>query len=361
MGGQNGNWASVFSAAGGVNNFATSLKDIVGKYNLDGVDLDIESFEQTSTATADLIVQVKQKLLQLGQKILVVSPQCGTIYQGVGVPDPSTNGGNYWNHFVYIVKTVDAYIDYYQVQAYNDWYEFPGGSLQYLQNVYLNWRNLQGLSQWGSTPIANFGGVKASKLVLGVMSSPSAGIASFYTSPSTLLSFRSWLTANGYTVGGYMTWDSHWDSLNGNVVTNAIAPSSNSGSSSGSTGTTIPISDTSVGSTTNPTTGSSGTTTGGTGGITTGGTGGITTGGTTGTTTGGTTGTTTGGTTGTTTGGTTGTTASSGKVTSIYSCSIGSGSASSNDDVSSVVSSVLLAFAEGKQDGTVAVDQSTFP
>jgi hypothetical protein len=167
VGGQNGNWASVFSAAGGVNNFATSLKDIVGKYNLDGVDLDIESFEQTSTATADLIVQVKQKLLQLGQKILVVSPQCGTIYQGVGVPDPSTNGGNYWNHFVYIVKTVDALHRLLPVQAYNDWYEFPGGSLQYLQNVYLNWRNLQGLSQWGSTPIANFGGVKASKLVLG--------------------------------------------------------------------------------------------------------------------------------------------------------------------------------------------------
>lgn len=104
VGGQNGNWGNVFQTAGGITNFATTIRNIVGEYHLDGVDLDIESFEQTSTETAELIIEVKKKIQQLGNKLLVVSPQCGTIYQGVAVPDPTTNGGNYWNHFVYVVN-----------------------------------------------------------------------------------------------------------------------------------------------------------------------------------------------------------------------------------------------------------------
>lgn len=41
VGGQNGNWAFVFASDNSVNNFINSLADIVQKFKLDGVDLDI--------------------------------------------------------------------------------------------------------------------------------------------------------------------------------------------------------------------------------------------------------------------------------------------------------------------------------
>ena len=65
----------------------------------------------------------------------------------------------------------DAYIDYYQIQAYNNWYDgLPGGSSDYLKDVYLNWRNLQGLSPY-SGPIANFNGVAGNKIIMGIIAS----------------------------------------------------------------------------------------------------------------------------------------------------------------------------------------------
>lgn len=41
VGGQNGNWAFVFVNENSITNFINSLVDIVQKYKLDGVDLDI--------------------------------------------------------------------------------------------------------------------------------------------------------------------------------------------------------------------------------------------------------------------------------------------------------------------------------
>ena len=138
----------------------------------------------------------------------------------MAVPDASLPD-QYYNYLVNIVKTADAYIDYYQVQAYNDWYEFPGGSLQYLQNVYLNWRNLQGMSQWGSTPIANFEGVKASKLVMGVLGSQGGG-SGYYCSETVLGQFKEWLKGNNYEVRGFMIWNSKLDAANLRAVSSKV-------------------------------------------------------------------------------------------------------------------------------------------
>lgn len=41
VGGQNGNWAYVFANENSITNFINSLADIVQKFKLDGVDLDI--------------------------------------------------------------------------------------------------------------------------------------------------------------------------------------------------------------------------------------------------------------------------------------------------------------------------------
>ena len=149
VGGQNGNWAYVFASEGSISRFVDSLTDIVKKFRLNGVDLDIESYLAPPRTVATTIQKLKSSLNQkVGKNILVVSPEDVAIYQGAVVPSPDA-GGQPFNYFVPIVKLADDSIDFYQPQAYNNWYDgLPGGSLDYFRDVYLNWRNLQGLSPW---------------------------------------------------------------------------------------------------------------------------------------------------------------------------------------------------------------------
>lgn len=121
-----------------------------------------------------------------------------------------------------IIKLADAYIDYYQVQAYNNWYgSLPGGSLAYLKEVYLHWRNILGTIQWIS-PIPDFQGVDGNKLLIGVLASTSAGVSNYYAPPQVIKEFKAWLKANNYPLKGFMMWDSNWDRLNSFLVSNAI-------------------------------------------------------------------------------------------------------------------------------------------
>ena len=41
VGGQNGNWGFIFQSQQNTNNFVESIKSIISKWNLDGVDIDI--------------------------------------------------------------------------------------------------------------------------------------------------------------------------------------------------------------------------------------------------------------------------------------------------------------------------------
>jgi len=69
-----------------------------------------------------------------------------TVYQGTAVPSADT-AGNPFNYFVPIINLADAYIDYYQVQCYNNWYDnFACGTLNYLKDAYLNWEKFARIS-----------------------------------------------------------------------------------------------------------------------------------------------------------------------------------------------------------------------
>jgi hypothetical protein len=73
-----------------------------------------------------LIINLKKSI---GSRLLIVSPECVTVYQGTTVPSPDV-GGQPFNYFVPIIRLADDYIDLYQPQAYNNWYDgFAGGSL----------------------------------------------------------------------------------------------------------------------------------------------------------------------------------------------------------------------------------------
>jgi len=158
--------------------------------------------------------------MKTGKKYVIVSPEDVAVYQGTSVPNPD-QGGQPFNYFVPIIQLADNYIDFYQPQAYNNWYDgLPGGSLDYLKDVYLNWRNYQGLSPWAG-PLPNFNGVSGSKLLIGILASSQAGGAGYYTQPQTIIEFKSFLNEFKYELKGFMMWDSHWDILNGYQASNA--------------------------------------------------------------------------------------------------------------------------------------------
>ena len=216
VGGQNGNWAYIFASADSVANFVASIADIITTYQLDGVDIDIESYMVTPRTVANMILDLRAAI---GTKMLVVSPECVAVYQGVADYSADTAGQAY-NYFVNVIRLADSAIDLYQPQAYNNWYDVGGGTLDYLKDVYLNWRNLKGILSW-MQPIPNFTGVSGDKLMMGVLASTSAGGASYYYSPEVIGQFRAWLAENNYPLRGFMMWDSHWDDLNGRVISNA--------------------------------------------------------------------------------------------------------------------------------------------
>lgn len=218
VGGQNGNWGFVFSTSTTINNFISSLAAILVNYGLDGIDLDIESYMATPRTVANTIQSLREAIGP--NKLIIVSPEDVTIIQTVGfVPSPDV-AGQPWNYFVPIVQIADYFIDFYQPQAYNNGYDsFAGGSVGYLQDVYLNWRNLPAQG----TPIANFTGIAGEKLLIGLEASTSAGGSSFYATPAVIQEFKSWIASNNYPLEGFMIWDSHWDALNGYAISNACA------------------------------------------------------------------------------------------------------------------------------------------
>lgn len=218
VGGQNGHWDSIFANP---NNFINSVATIIQKYNLDGIDLDIEGY-----TTAPQAVSLTINLLrnQLGtSKQIIISPEVVGVYQAVAVPSPTT-GGNAWNYFVPIINASINQIDYVQPQLYNNWYDTSTMSANYLMNGYLQWNNQNGLYGTKAFAPSTYTGVPANKLIMGVLASTSAGGAAFYPTPDVLTSAITTLKSTYSTqVGGVMMWDSHWDTLNGRVISNAAA------------------------------------------------------------------------------------------------------------------------------------------
>ena len=124
------------------------------------MDLDIESYDSTPRAMANMIVGLRKAIGIT--KIIMVSPECVTVYQGYKDYSPD-EAGHPFNYIVNIIRLADDAITLYQPQAYNNWYDFPPGSLNYLKDVYLNWRNYKGIMDW-MKPITDFNGVPGKSL-----------------------------------------------------------------------------------------------------------------------------------------------------------------------------------------------------
>ena len=76
IGGQNGNWANVFASNASATNFVNAAVDIVKRFNLDGVDIDIEYYGAAPRVVANMLCSLRSALdaLGTGKKIITVSP-----------------------------------------------------------------------------------------------------------------------------------------------------------------------------------------------------------------------------------------------------------------------------------------------
>jgi len=72
VGGYHGIWRHAFTSQQNTNNFVNSIYQCLITYNLDGIDLNIESYQATPRQVANMIIQLK-KLIGY-QRLLIVSP-----------------------------------------------------------------------------------------------------------------------------------------------------------------------------------------------------------------------------------------------------------------------------------------------
>lgn len=218
VGGQNGHWDPILDNP---TNFVKSAKAILDKYNLDGLDLDIEGYHRPPQAFSLTINLLRNAIGN--SKQIIVSPENVTVYQGVGAFSADKVGGAF-NYMVPVIKASIDQIDYVQPQYYNNWYDTNVASADYLVNGYLQWLNKAGTH--GTQPFDKsvYPGVPAHKLILGVLASTSAGMSAFYAQPSMVGDAFSILRSqHGVDVGGIMMWDSNWDKLNNYIVSNKSA------------------------------------------------------------------------------------------------------------------------------------------
>lgn len=231
VGGQNGRWTPVCKDNTSETNFINSLSNTISKYNLDGVDLDLEAdvYQCTPQSIINLINNLKSKI---SSKQLIVSPELVAID-----PDPSVvsqlpknlTTPISWNMMVPVYTFAGQSIDYVQPQIYNNGYVGGAkpGTAQFLEDAYLGWMNksVAGLPTINySLNGKTFNGIPASKLIMGVIASPQAGNSQYYAAPSELSNAIQDLgTKDSTSIGGVMMWDSHWDSLNGNKISSTAA------------------------------------------------------------------------------------------------------------------------------------------
>lgn len=227
VGGPNNNWNNAFSSESNRQNFLNSLASLATDVNstFDGVDLDIEAYFATSPRMiANTIKDLRtlfKKLYKI-KRFITLTSDCIGVYQGAPVPSPDDTKIQAFNFIVPIIQLADDVIDFYNLKAYSNWYDgYNHTSVEYIQDIYLNWRNLPGMCQ-GCRPIPDFKGVSETKLFIGLLASPDARTASEYGGPNLVKNTKAWLSKQGYKLAGFHLWNSYFDQANGYQVSTAI-------------------------------------------------------------------------------------------------------------------------------------------
>lgn len=209
IGGQNGNWQNIFN---NFDNFTNSIITIIKDNNLDGVDLDIEAYntdpEQIATDINTLRAKLNNSFLNQ-HKLIIISPEDVTVSKENIKP----TAGQAWNYMMPTINNAIDSIDYIQPQFYNNNGESSSdnGTHLYIEKMYKIWvENNDYVTNY------HYKGIPQEKLIIGLLSSTNASLQGniYYIKPSEIeIAFNN-LTNQGYNIGGFMIWDSHWDTTN---------------------------------------------------------------------------------------------------------------------------------------------------
>jgi chitinase len=224
VGGPNNLWNNAFSSESNRQNFVNSLANLVNISDFDGVDLDIEAYFTTAPRNVANTIKDLRVLFNKfkGKRWITLTADCIGVYQGAPVPSPDDTKIQAFNFVVPIIQLADDAIDYYNSKAYSNWYDgYNHTAVEYIQDIYLNWRNLPGMCQ-GCRPIANFKGVDGAKILIGLLASPDARTAAEYGGPNLVKNTKAWLLKQGYKVAGFQLWNSYFDKANGYQVSTTI-------------------------------------------------------------------------------------------------------------------------------------------
>lgn len=111
VGGRSGTWTNIFASSSTQSKFVSTLAQVVEDYNLDGIDLSIETYYQTPAQLLSLLEDIKQRLAS--SKIVMVTLDNITVYPLSVLPVPTLNQAYIvWNYFVPVIQKNPSAFDY---------------------------------------------------------------------------------------------------------------------------------------------------------------------------------------------------------------------------------------------------------
>ncbi|KRX02810.1 Glycoside hydrolase, superfamily [Pseudocohnilembus persalinus] len=201
--------------------FVQDVTNVVFNNNLDGFELELATYNQSSQSLIDVLTGLRT---QFGQsKQIFLTSQNIAVYPDpdFGIQQPNENRGYFWNYLVPVFQQSIDLIDYVQVQMYNN--PFLGlyeGNFDYLYTVYKAW-----LNQYSEYQIPNFNGVPQEKLIMAVFASEIAGHGGprYYVDGEIIIQVIEALENEGIEIGGVNIWNSHWDKIANNKISSTVA------------------------------------------------------------------------------------------------------------------------------------------
>ena len=209
-----------------INKFIETCVERIEFFGLDGIDIDIEtglvagaSMTQLSTSQQGLINLINGVMDHFGPDFMLTSAPETAYVTGGGV----AFGGPY-GAYLPVINAVRNRLTWLQMQYYNGIMYGKDGTTYQAGTVEGMVKQTEALIDGFNVAGGNgfFQGLPASKIVIGLPSTPGAGGG--YMSPSLVQSAMSQLRSQYPSLRGLMTWSINWDASNGYEFANNHAP-----------------------------------------------------------------------------------------------------------------------------------------
>ncbi len=215
VGGEHGNFRFL-NSPGNLTNFFNSLRDLYDSWYVDGINLDIRQF--TPENSNYIIEAVKWFKEECADAMITLTGDATNV-----CPDVKEVGYKIgWNCLVPVIEEIEPLLGRVIIRAFDytsKFRDYPEllkdtTSEAMLEKIFNNYKTPFKIGE------NNYPGVKQDKLILGVLSSPNAGISD-YADP---LDVRTAVTSlqKSKSIGGCMIWNINDDAENGYEFTKTV-------------------------------------------------------------------------------------------------------------------------------------------